>query len=59
MTTVAEMAGGLLLLAAQGLILWGLFELGSKIFFKIREREGKAKDYCQDCGQVEWLCICE
>ena len=17
------------------------------------------KDYCEDCGQVEWLCICE
>ena len=38
---IAEMAGGLLLLAAQGLILWGLLELGSQIFFKWYEREGK------------------
>jgi hypothetical protein len=20
---------------------------------------GADKDYCNDCGQVEWLCICE
>lgn len=20
---------------------------------------GRVKDYCEDCGQVEWLCICK
>jgi len=38
---IAEMAGGLALFAIEGLILWGLLELGSKIFFKWYEREGK------------------
>ena len=39
MTTVAEMAGGLLQFALAGAVLWAVTELGCKIFFWIRERE--------------------
>jgi hypothetical protein len=58
---IAELAGGLLQLALAGAVLLLVAEVGCRIFFKWYEREGKgeAKDYCQDCGQVEWLCICE
>lgn len=24
-----------------------------------REGGRRMKDYCEDCGQVEWLCICK
>jgi hypothetical protein len=36
---IAEMAGGLLQLALAGLLLWGLAEVGCRIFFWIRERK--------------------
>jgi len=36
--TAIEMAGGLALLVLEGLILWGLLELGCRVFFKIREK---------------------
>lgn len=36
--TAVEMAGGLALLVLEGLILWGLLELGCRVFFKIREK---------------------
>ena len=41
MIQFVELAGGLLSLAVQGVILWGLLELGCRIFFKIKEREGE------------------
>lgn len=34
--TAVEMAGGLALLVVEGLILWGLLELGCRLFFKIK-----------------------
>lgn len=37
---IAEMAGGLVSLAIQGVILWVALELGAKIFFWVRERAG-------------------
>jgi hypothetical protein len=40
---IAEMAGGLALLVVEGLILWGLLELGCQIFFKIQEREKESE----------------
>ena len=36
--TAIEMTGGLALLVLEGLILWGLLELGCRVFFKIREK---------------------
>jgi hypothetical protein len=39
--TAIEMAGGLALLVLEGLILWGLLELGCRLFFKIREKGNK------------------
>ena len=39
--TAIEMAGGLALLVLEGLILWGLLELGCRVFFKIREKGNK------------------
>jgi len=36
--TIAEMAGGLLQLLIEGLILWTIAEIGCRIFFWIRER---------------------
>ena len=24
-----------------------------------KNKEKKMTDYCEDCGQVMWLCICE
>lgn len=38
---VAELAGGLLSLAVQGVILWGVLELACWVFFKVREGKGK------------------
>jgi hypothetical protein len=38
---IAEMAGGLALLVIEGLAIWGLFELGSQIFLKIKTRQEK------------------
>lgn len=40
-TTIAEMAGGLLQLLIAGAILWAVAELACRIFFKIKERESK------------------
>ena len=39
--TAIEMAGGLALLVLEGLILWGLLELGCKVFFRIKEKDNK------------------
>ena len=39
MTTVAELAGGLLQFAFAGAVLWAVLELGCKIFFYYYERE--------------------
>ena len=36
--TAVEMAGGLALLVLEGLILWGLLEIGCRVFFKIRKK---------------------
>jgi len=36
---IAEMAGGLALLAIELLAIWAILEIGCRIFFKIRERE--------------------
>ena len=35
---IAEMAGGLALLAIELLAIWAVAEIGCRIFFKIRER---------------------
>ena len=43
MTTVAELAGGLLQLAVAGAVVWAVLELGCKIFFTWYEREGKGE----------------
>jgi hypothetical protein len=39
--TIAEMAGGMLQLALWGVLIWGLAEAGCRLFFWVREREGK------------------
>ncbi len=39
--TAVEMAGGLALLILEGLILWGLLELGCRAFFWIKERDSE------------------
>lgn len=36
-------------------LLW--LTIGSLLYYFYLA--GKEKDYCKDCGQVEWLCICE
>ena len=41
--TIAEMAGGLALLIIEAMIILAVLELGCRIFFKIREREGKVE----------------
>jgi hypothetical protein len=42
-TTITEMAGGLLSLAIQLLILTAILEAGCRIFFWIREKESKGE----------------
>ena len=37
-TQFIELAGGLISLAIQGAILYGVLEIACRIFFKIRER---------------------
>lgn len=54
---IAELAGGLISFAIQLAALWILLEVGCRIFFWVRER-GQGRDYCHDCGAVEWMCIC-
>ena len=39
--TAVEMAGGLALLILEGLILWGLLELGCRVFFWIKEKDSE------------------
>jgi hypothetical protein len=39
MTTVAELAGGLIQLALGAALIWGVAELGCRLFFWVRERE--------------------
>ena len=41
--TAVEMAGGLALLIIEAMIILVVLELGCRIFFKIREREGKVE----------------
>jgi hypothetical protein len=38
---IAEMVGGLIQLALTGALIWGVAELGSRIFFWIREGKGE------------------
>jgi len=38
---IAEMAGGLALLAVELLAIWAILEVGCLIFFKIRKRNEK------------------
>jgi hypothetical protein len=40
---IAEMAGGLALLAVELLAIWAILEIGCRIFFKIREREKESE----------------
>jgi hypothetical protein len=40
-TQFVEMAGGLIKFALACLVLWAVAEVGCKIFFWVREREGK------------------
>ena len=40
---IAELTGGIIFLVVEGLILWGLLELGCSIFFKMKERESKGE----------------
>ncbi len=37
---ILEMAGGLLQLALAGLIVWAVAEVGCRIFFWVKEKEG-------------------
>jgi hypothetical protein len=39
--TAVEMAGGLALLVVEALILWGLLELGCRVFFWIKEKDSE------------------
>jgi len=41
--TIAEMAGSLLQLALAGALILGAAELGSRIFFWIRERQNEGE----------------